>query len=207
MKDLPPSILFITFAHFSSFHLDQLIHEHFQFQLEQRRRRKRTIFVSHPFSRWCENESYRSYLQRVIWLSTRIGQARPNRGGRKKRERGREGSELIERKKEREAKERRWRHGTTTEAFSPPRIFPCFVSPRRDTFQSRNLKLVNYLTIVVSQPPTFAVHPRVSVPDNREGVLLHRGGHFPEIFRLISDRVDRERWLYTYIENYWNNCK
>lgn len=201
MKDLPPSILFITFAHFSSFHLDQLIHEHFQFQLEQRRRRKRTIFVSHPFSRWCENESYRSYLQRerkrnLVVDKDRPGEAESRR--QKKRKRGREGSELIEREKEREAKERRWRHGTTTEAFSPPRIFPCFVSPRRDTFQSRNLKLVNYLTIVVSQPPTFAVHPRVSVPDNREGVLLHRGGHFPEIFRLISDRVDRERWLYIY---------
>lgn len=199
MKDLPPSILFITFAHFSSFHLDQLIHEHFQFQLEQRRRRKRTIFVSHPFSRWCENESYRSYLQRerkrnLVVDKDRPGEAESRR--QKKRKRGREGSELIEREKEREAKERRWRHGTTTEAFSPPRIFPCFVSPRRDTFQSRNLKLVNYLTIVVSQPPTFAVHPRVSVPDNREGVLLHRGGHFPEIFRLISDQVDRERWLY-----------
>lgn len=201
MKDLPPSILFITFAHFSSFHLDQLIHEHFQFQLEQRRRRKRTIFVSHPFSRWCENESYRSYLQRerkrnLVVDKDRPGEAESRR--QKKRKRGREGSELIEREKEREAKERRWRHGTTTEAFSPPRIFPCFVSPRRDTFQSRNLKLVNYLTIVVSQPPTFAVHPRVSVPDNREGVLLHRGGHFPEIFRFISDRVDRERWLYIY---------
>lgn len=199
MKDLPPSILFITFAHFSSFHLDQLIHEHFQFQLEQRRRRKRTIFVSHPFSRWCENESYRSYLQRERKRNLVVDKDRPGEAEsrkQKKRERGREGSELIEREKEREAKERRWRHGTTTEAFSPPRIFPCFVSPRRDTFQSRNLKLVNYLTIVVSQPPTFAVHPRVSVPDNREGVLLHRGGHFPEIFRLISDRVDRERWLY-----------
>lgn len=195
MKDLPPSILFITFAHFSSFHLDQLIHEHFQFQLEQRRRRKRTPF--HGGAKTKAIDHIYNARGSVIWLSTRIGQARPNRGGRKKRERGREGSELIEREKEREAKERRWRHGTTTEAFSPPRIFPCFVSPRRDTFQSRNLKLVNYLTIVVSQPPTFAVHPRVSVPDNREGVLLHRGGHFPEIFRLFP--IENVDYIYIYI--------
>lgn len=83
--------------------------------------------------------------------------------------------------------------------LSPPRIFPLLrhsVSPRRDTFQSRNLKLVNYSTIVVSRPPIFAVHPRLSVPDNRKGVFLH----FPEIFRLTSARADRE-WMIS--EDYW----
>lgn len=132
--------------------------------------------------------------EEALCLSTRIEEAE------KKEKGGEKGTNWSkEREREREAKERRWRHGTTTEALSlPHEFFPCYVSPRRDTFQSRNLKLVNYLTIVVSQPPTFAVHPRLSVPDNREGVLLHRKGHFPEIFRLTSDRV--ERWLIIYID-------
>lgn len=116
MKDLPPSILFITFAHFSSFHLDQLIHEHFQFQLEQRRRRKRTIFVSHPFSRWCENESYRSYLQRERKRNLVVDKDRPGEAESRRQKKKRKGErrERIDRKRERERSERKtmapWDH-------------------------------------------------------------------------------------------------
>lgn len=180
MKDLPSSFSshsFISLRSISSTSISNSASENgpssFRTPVKGVRKRKLSII----FTMWGS----------VICLSTRIGQAAEARRRKKKKKR-----------RERIDRERGWRHGTIAEVLSlPHEFFPCFVTPsRRDTFQSRNLKLVNYLTIVVSRPPTFAVHPRLSVPDNRKGVFLH----FPEIFRLTFARADRERMI---LENYW----
>lgn len=143
MKDLPPSILFITFAHFSSFHLDQLIHEHFQFQLEQRRRRKRTIFVSHPFSRWCENESYRSYLQRERKRNLVVDKDRPgeaeSRRQKKKEKGGEKGANWSKERKREKRKKDDGAMGPPPKLSLPHEFFPA--SSRLDETRSSHVTL------------------------------------------------------------------
>ena len=75
-----------------------------------------------------------------------------------------------------------------------PRHFPLPrhpVSPRRDTSQSRNLKLVNYLPIVVSQPPTFAVQRGIAAIRARQSRILP--------FRNIG--IYFRNWLWIRIRN------
>lgn len=158
-----------------------------------------------PLSLWCENERYRSYLQCERKRNLLVDKNRPGEAElrRKKRERGREGRELMERERERSERKTMapWDHHQSPLSL-PHEFFPCFVSPRRDTFQSRNLKLVNYLTIVVSQPPTFAVHSRLSVPDNREGVFLYGRAIFQKysvLLPIIYISMEKDYLLLIYI--------
>lgn len=137
MKDLPPSILFITFAHFSSFHLDQLIHEHFQFQLEQRRRRKRTPF--HGGAKTKAIDHIYNARGSVIWLSTRIGQARPNRGGRKKEKEGEKGANWSKERKREKRKKDDGAMGPPPKLSLPHEFFPA--SSRLDETRSSHVTL------------------------------------------------------------------
>lgn len=69
-----------------------------------------------PFSRWCENESYRSYLQRERKRNLVVDKDRPGEAESRRQKKKRKGErrERIDRKRERERSERKtmapWDH-------------------------------------------------------------------------------------------------